>query len=49
MVATVSLAVVCAVLFALVFYLVLDRQAASDLKMECESLRICSMRRRWRY
>lgn len=38
MVATASLAVVCAVLFALVFYLVLDRQAASDLRVECESL-----------
>ena len=43
MVATVSLAV-CAVLFALVFYLVLETRRARDLKMECEALADTLMR-----
>lgn len=38
MAATAGLAVVCTLLFALVFYVVVDRQAASDLSKECVSL-----------
>lgn len=37
MVATAGVAIVCAILFALVFYYVVDERAASDLEAECET------------
>lgn len=37
MIATAGVALLCAVLFALIFYYVLDVQAAHDLKLECEA------------
>ncbi|MDO5042486.1 MAG: ATP-binding protein [Slackia sp.] len=37
MAATAGVAIVCAILFALVFYYVVDERAASDLEAECET------------